>query len=268
MNNKTFTDMTKKTVFVGKINGETFDNVAAYNARLQELINSGVAVEASSETKVAAEPSNKNNVSCTCDVKNLPYNEQADYDADLTLYPYMYEDDPFYLDLLVTDDPVTNQEAYTEAQKYLKKCYDYTLNTVNDFCKCEQQEYLSELDEIVKCIDEDIDDTHAAIDKIGARRKKLDDLYHKELDKLDAELHLLESAGRVADMFKSYYSDVRANVNRMIAVEAHPYRCTDCPEHIETTVTETEPQTEFDFSKFLSTIFGADWAQYKRIRKI
>ena len=40
--------MTKKTAFVGKINGETFDNVAAYNARLQELINSGEVINASS----------------------------------------------------------------------------------------------------------------------------------------------------------------------------------------------------------------------------
>lgn len=42
----------RKTIFKGTVNGETFDNVAAYNARLQKLINSGENVEASSETKV------------------------------------------------------------------------------------------------------------------------------------------------------------------------------------------------------------------------
>lgn len=254
MNNKTFTDMTKKTVFVGKINGETFDNVASYNARLQELINSGEVVNASSETRVAAEPSNKNNVSCTCDVKNTPYNE---YDEDLTIYPYMCEDDPFYLDLLVTTDPVTNQEAYTEAQNILKKCYDYTLNTVNDFCRCEQDQYLSDLDEILRNINDDIDDTHAAIDKVGAKRKKLEESYHKELDKLNKELDLLEAAERVSGMFKSYYSDVRAHVSEMNIED----ECSCCGKScddavVETTVTEKAPQTEFDFNKLLEQIFG------------
>lgn len=265
MNNKTFTDMTKKTVFVGKINGETFDNVASYNARLQELINSGVTVEASSETRVAAEPSNKNNVSCTCDVKNTPYNEYNEdlYDEDLSIYPYMCENDPFYLDLLVTTDPVTNQEAYTEAQNVLKKCYDYTLNTVNDFCRCETEQYLSDLDEILRDINDDIDDTHTAIDKVAAKRKKLEESYHTELEKLNKELEILQAADKVSDMFKCYYSDVRENVMHKINSFKETCNC-NCTDDVATTVTEKTPQSEFDFNKLLDVIFGPDIIRSRR----
>lgn len=261
MNNKTFTDMTKKTVFVGKINGETFDNVAAYNARLQELINSGVAVEASSETKVAAEPSNKNNVSCTCDVKNLPYSE---YDDDLTIYPYMCEDDPHYLDLLVTDDPVTNQEAYVEAQNVLKKCYDYTNDVVSDWCPCDMKSYVEDIDEIISNIDDDIRDTMNAFDKVGAKRKKLEESYHRELDTLNKELEILQAADKVSDMFKCYYSDVRENV--MHKINSYKGTC-DCNNHndaVETNVTEKTPQSEFDFNKLLDVIFGPDVIRPRR----
>lgn len=261
MNNKTFTDMTKKTIFVGKINGETFDNVAAYNARLQELINSGVAVEASSETKVAAEPSNKNNVSCTCDVKNLPYNE---YDSDLTIYPYMCEDDPFYLDLLVTDDPVTNQEAYVEAQNVLKKCYDYTNEVVNDWCPCDMKSYVEDIDEIISNIDDDIRDTMNALDKVAAKRKKLEESYHMELEKLNKELDILHAADRVSDMFKNYYSDVRTNVMHKINSYKGTCNCNKHDDDVATTVTEKTPQTEFDFNKLIDVIFGPDVIRSRR----
>ena len=38
----------KKTIFEGIVNGEKFDNVQAYNARVNELMETGEFVEASS----------------------------------------------------------------------------------------------------------------------------------------------------------------------------------------------------------------------------
>ena len=252
--------MTKKTVFVGKINGETFDNVAAYNARLQELINSGVAVEASSETKVNTVEAQPTNTSTTLDVQDT-------IDEDLTIYPYMCEDDPFYLDLLVTDDPVTNQEAYTEAQNVLKKCYDYTNDVVSEWCLCDMKSYVEDIDEILSNIDDDIRDTMNAIDKVGAKRKKLEESYHRELDKLNKELDVLHAADRVSDMFKNYYSDVRENVMHAINSYKDNCNCNNCNNHnddVETTVTEKTPQTEFDFNKLLDVIFGPDVIRARR----
>jgi hypothetical protein len=249
----------KKTVFVGKINGETFDNVAAYNARLHELIVSGVPVEASSSTKVNVVDET------TQDETYTTTTTQDVIDEDLTIYPYMCEDEPFYLDLLVTDDPVTNQEAYTEAQDVLKKCYDYTLDLVKDWCSCERETYINDLDEILNDIDDDIRDTMNAIDKVGAKRKKLEESYHRELDKLNKELDLLQAADKVSGMFKSYYSDVRDHVEGMNIED----ECSCCGKScandvIETTVIEKEPQTEWDFNKLMDAIFGPGLIRTRR----
>lgn len=264
MNNKTFTDMTKKTAFVGKINGETFDNVASYNARLQELINSGVAVNASSETVVAGTDCNDTNVCADCTSCTLDVTDTTNEDEDLTIYPYMCEDEPFYLDILVTDDPVTNQEAYTEAQNVLKKCYDYTNDVVNDWCPCDMKSYVGDIDEILSDINDDIRDTMNAIDKVGARRKKLEESYHRELDKLNKELEILQAADRVSGMFKSYYSDVRENVMHKINSYKGACTCNNHDDDVETTVTEKTPQTEFDFNKLLDVIFGPDVIRTRR----
>lgn len=249
----------RKTIFKGTVNGETFDNVSAYNARLQELINSGEPVSASSETSVNIEDEPTNDASYTT-TTTLDVD-----DEDLSIYPYMCEDEPFYLDLLVTDDPVTNQEAYTEAQNVLKKCYDYTLDLVKDWCSCERETYINDLDEILNDIDDDIRDTLNAIDKVGAKRKRLEESYHKELDKLNKELDILEAADKVSDMFKNYYSDVRDRVNAMNIEE----ECSCCGKSctndvIETTVTETEPQTEWDFNKLMDAIFGPGLIRTRR----
>ena len=119
MNNKNFIEMAKKTVFTGVINGEMFDNVQAYNARMNELVAAGIediCASSSTEIKFEEDTTNEYTTTTTQDVA-------TPVDEDLTIYPYMCEDDPFYLDLLVTDDPVTNQEAYAEAQKKVEKAY-------------------------------------------------------------------------------------------------------------------------------------------------
>jgi hypothetical protein len=167
----------------------------------------------------------------------------------------------------VTDDPVTNQEAYTEAQNVLKKCYDYTNDVVSEWCPCDMKSYVEDIDEILSNIDDDIRDTMNAFDKVGAKRKKLEESYHKELDKLNKELDILHAADRVSDMFKNYYSDVRENVMHAINNYKDNCNCNNCNNHnddVETTVTEKTPQTEFDFNKLLNVIFGPDVIRARR----
>lgn len=251
MNNKNFIEMAKKTVFTGVINGEMFDNVQAYNARMNELVAAGIediCASSSTEIKFEEDPTNEYTTTTTQDVA-------TPVDEDLTIYPYMCEDEPFYLDILVTDDPVTNQEAYTEAQNVLKKCYDYTNDVVNDWCPCDMKSYVEDIDVILSNINDDIRDTMNAIDTVGAKRKRLEESYHRELDKLNKELEILQAADRVSGMFKSYYSDVRENV--MHKINSYKGACTcNNNDDVETTVTEKTPQTEFDFNKLLEQIFG------------
>lgn len=249
----------RKTIFKGTVNGETFDNVAAYNARLQKLLNSGETVEASSETKVNVEDE---------PTSDAPYTTTTTLDAfdeDLTIYPYMCEDDPFYLDLLVTDDPVTNQEAYNEAQNVLDKCYRYTQDVMSGCCNCERKEYLEDVTEIIDNINNDITDTIRAIDKVNAKKKKAEEAYHAEMNNLNKDLDLLEAADKVSNMFKAYYEDVQNEMRTMIKEGQNKGCDKSCTNDVvETTVTEKTPQTEWDFNKLMDAIFGPGLIRTRR----
>jgi hypothetical protein len=259
MNNKNFIEMAKKTVFTGVINGEMFDNVQAYNARMNELVAAGIediCASSSTEIKFEEDPTNEYTTTTTQDVA-------APVDEDLTIYPYMCEDDPFYLDLLVTNDPVKNQEAYNEAQKVLEKCYRYTGEVMGECCNCERKEYLEDVTEIIENIDADIADTIRAMDSVNAKKKRAEEEYHDEINKLNKELDLLAAADKVAGMFKAYYEDVQNEMLTMINADKNKncncksYHCcnTNTPE-VTTSVAEKEPQTEWDFNRLLDVIFG------------
>jgi hypothetical protein len=245
--------MENKTIFVGVVNGETFDNVAAYNERVKELIEAGVAINASSETKISGKVDSTDSIDST-DSNYTTTTTLDPLDEDLSLYPYMCEDDPFYLNLLVTNDPVTNQEAYNEAQKVLEKCYKYTHDVMEDCCNCERKEYLNDLTNIISDIKSDISDNTRARDIVLAKRVKLTDEFDVALKELDDELTLLDAADKVAGMFKAYYEDVQNEMLTMIKENKCDCKC-DEPE-VETTVTEKVPQTVADLSSLLKKIFG------------
>lgn len=249
MNNKNFIEMAKKTVFTGVINGEKFDNVQAYNARMNELIAAGIediCASSSTEIKFEEDTTDKYTTTTTQDV----------VDEDLTVYPYMCEDDPFYLDLLVTNDPVTNQEAYNEAQKVLEKCYKYTHDVMEDCCNCERKEYLDDITDIISNIKADIADNARAHDVILAKRVKLTDEFDAAIKELDNELTLLAAADKVTGMFKAYYEDVQNEMLTMIKENKCDCQCNCDDAEVETTVTEKIPQTVADLSSLLKKIFG------------
>ena len=251
--------MAKKTVFTGVINGEMFNNVQAYNARMNELVAAGIediCAASSTEIKFEEDTTNEYTATTTQDVA-------TPVDEDLTIYPYMCEDDPFYLDLLVTNDPVTNQEAYNEAQKVLEKCYRYTGEVMGACCNCERKEYLADVKEIIGNINADIEDTIRAIDRIDAKKKKTEESYHSEMNKLAKERELLVAADKVAGMFKAYYEDVENEMLTMIKEDQNkgcdckcPCDCTVDEPEVTTSVSETAPQTVWDFNKLLDSIFG------------
>ena len=127
----------KRTIFEGTVNGEKFNTVQAYNARLTELINAGVAVEASSNTRVedVEEPVHTSGYvrTCTddtCDCGESTYT--STYDEDLSYYPYCENDDPYYLDLLVTVEPEINADARKEMRNIFDKCYRIAAGTASE----------------------------------------------------------------------------------------------------------------------------------------
>lgn len=58
----------KKTVFVGRVNDQEFDNVQDYNACVQAMMDMGKAFQATSSTQVVEVP--EDDCECTCSGKD------------------------------------------------------------------------------------------------------------------------------------------------------------------------------------------------------
>ena len=291
--------MAKKTVFTGVINGERFDNVADYNARMNELLSQGVEnISASSSTEIrnVDEVATSGFVSTctadqcpgTCTAVSTAASTELPEDEDLSFYPYMEDDDPFYLDLLATPDQITNYEAYEEAQKVLEKCYRYTLEALHDADtdNDERKEYLNDVNDILEEVKIDLNNTRRTLDglavKYDAAKARYEDAINKaeeEYAKVKKEIAdtevLLVAAKRVAEMFQAYYADV-AN-ETLLAIKEHECKCdetcgpdckckchennntkTEKSEEIVTECREKEPTTVRDFNDLLDKIFGVD----------
>ena len=270
MNNLIFENMKNVTVFQGKVNGKIYDNVADYNAAITALVEAGVTdIEATSSTSIKAvednEVSNECVTTCTdCDCTNCTCDI---CDEDVTFYPYMEDEDPFYLDLLVTNDKEANIEAYNEAQRQLEISYRdivealYAPKTTLD----ELKEYLDDINDIIANVKHDIADTHAAADKINVRRKNLANEFEKykqnyeaSLREMDSQMDILTDANRVTSMFKAFYEDV-AN-ETILSIKNNEENVNR--NKIETTCNEIKPQNVSDLNSLINKIFGLDWSNH------
>ena len=260
----------KRTIFEGTVNGEKFDSVAAYNARVQELMDSGEFVEASSNTKIIEVP--EFTTTCTCDVKDINKNKEAynalmqaieNCDEELSFYPYMEEDEPFYLDSLVTTDSELNADNIKEMRRILDKCYGYIAEYLHDegVCTCEKKDYLAEVKEIIGDLKSDNQYNTDAISSVKYRREEL----LEELASLDEEETILRGAKPVIDVLLEFYRAVEAETMQSVADQsakgvclhnlANHNNCTCDKQPVETAETEVKPQTVFDLSELLDRIF-------------
>lgn len=284
--------MAKVTVFKGTVNGKNYDNVADYNAAITALLDAGETdIQATSSTTIknVEDPVETNEYVTTCTNDCCPggCDCTSEKDEDLSYFPYMDNDDPFYLDLLVTDDPVTNQEAYAEAQKIFEKCYKYITSALNDptICACDKEQYLNDIQGIISNIKLDIRNTVNAGKSIDAKREKLTRDYNIAMAKLEEEQDILDASMDVARMFEAFYQDVENealtaikesnrnkctckndNINKnkpeTVYKEFSSENITDFLDKIVTTCKESQPEKVTNLSDIIEKIFGPDWSKY------
>lgn len=266
--------MAKVTVFQGTVNGRTFNNVADYNAAIATLIEAGETdIQATSSTTIknVEDPVEIGDYVTTCTNDCCPGGCDCTCceDEDLSYFPYMEDDDPFYLDLLVTDDPVTNQEAYAEAQKILEKCYRHITKTLSDptISANKKEQYLADIQEIISDIKSDIRDTINAGKAIDAKREKLTRDYNIAMARFEEEEDILNASMNVAKMFEVFYQDVE-NETLTAIKETNKNKCIckndDLNKNkIVTDCKVKQPEKVANLSDLLNKIFGEDWVQYK-----
>lgn len=276
MNNLNIRKM-RKTVFEGTVNGEKFDNVQAYNARLTELLNAGVVVEASSSTRVVNEETPvphsgyvRTSTDEVCDAGTSTF--ASTIDEDLSYYPYAEDDDPHYLDVLITDAHDVNVEARREMHNIFDKCYMHIADALydRDIDVDTKKEYLADVRDIINTAKQDKAMNTDALARINARKKEVEDefrqaeeKYHKAMEQIEYDTMILNDAKPVIEDFINFYNSVEAEALQAIN-EQTTNRCTcgenkcnckcDTSEPI-TTVTERIPQGIFDFQNVINRIF-------------
>lgn len=251
--------MRKITVFNGTINGEKFTNVADYNARMNELIAAGETdIQASSSTSIKT-------VEDECPASAV--------DEDLSFYPYVDKDDPYYLDLLVTNDHQTNVEALRCAEEVLAKCWNHITEALedNEVTQETRREYLNDIQSCIESFKKDRAHTESAVKVVKEKREKL----LSELATLANEESVLNDALPVIDKFIEFYTNVESATLEEIAnhnVCKHDGctcggTCTCGKEkNVETTCTETQPTRTANLADIIGHIFGPGWNVYDRKR--
>lgn len=265
-----------KTCFKGTINGQEFDNVKDYNAKMQELLEAGVAVDASTSTVIVAI---KDAEEVAADDENTCAGKAIAESEEYSWYPYMDDDDPFYLDLLVTNDSEINAEAIDEMRKEFGRCYKAIINAIADknICVEHLKEYRSELREIIDNVKNDRQCTLEAMQKIKNRKEELDREYRRfmneyetEVDAINSELRVLQDAKPVIKEFIDFYENLEADV--INEIKSRPCACgkncdpdcnCDChnvsrTDKVTTAVEVAEPQQTYELSDILEHIFGTN----------
>lgn len=267
----------KQTVFKGVINGENFSNVEDYNAKMKELIDAGVNINASSSTsieEISDTNTNKTNASYTKLNKTL--------DADM-LYPFMnnHKNDKYYLDTLIVKDPQGTKNNIDNACDILSTAFKNILKYLNDHTNpvAGKKNYLDDVITIINSLADDKHFSNKALESVNAKLKDLDDEfdkiyaeYKKTRETLSDEQYILKQSLPIINMFLDFYRDVENETIVAIKEQTTEEECNDtcneygcdcetcnCGKYDDTkvTVTETMPQKEInDINVLLKKIFG------------
>lgn len=220
-----------KTIFEGTINGEKFNSVQAYNARMIELMNAGKEVNASSRTKTVDE----NAGSCdriVCDmseeecchkdleqaVKELVDAIECDDIAE-SIYPCFEDEDVHYLDVLV-DNNAENNVTMREA---LHNDFDTAWRNITEFLYCDEtpieakKMYLNDVRDIISTVEGDKRTNNIAHNNINERRRAVVDAfdkakleYEKSMAAIDSEMIVVNDANKIIADVLEFYRSVEA----------------------------------------------------------
>ena len=156
----------KKSIFKGIINGQEFDNVNDYNARMNELMSTGQAINASTSTQVI-DTDEKGEV---C-VKR----EEADPTPDMipVFGGTKYESVGAYLDDVVTDNGEENEKMLDNLERYLIDNHNLISEKLVKMDGHARKNYGRELSEILNVINKVQASNEASIANIESKYEVL-----------------------------------------------------------------------------------------------
>lgn len=270
----------KRTVFEGFVNGEKFDNIIAYNERVNQLMKEGKFMSASSNTRVEEYEDGKEKINNLLDAINSCDNKTNI--SDISLLPFMRSSDPFYLNSLIEINPEYQEKTNKKIEDQLNECYDYISKVIldnEDVTKNELMTYLNTLSKVITNITNDRTKNNNCSDELD---KQLDNLLHEYENKriaINKKQTVLNQASDVIETLLDFYTDVREDVLATlhdielqhdsncccgetcscICTCGEDHECTgkcSCKQEKPASLTEVKPQAEFNINDLINEVFG------------
>ena len=191
----------KKTVFVGQVNDQKFDNVNDYNACVQALMDMGQDFQATSSTQVVEIPEEEETCTCdkcTCGKKPL---------RAVTSFLPAYEDkeNGAYIDKLINAE--TEEEFNSVMDNVdieLNKTYNKIIEAIPHNTREQIEVFTDAAGEMVDILTRDYTKTVNALEPIT---KRIDEL-EKELDSLYETANKLDMSKEVIETYAEFYGAV------------------------------------------------------------
>lgn len=251
--------MRKVATFEGFINGDRFDDVNAYNLRINELIDAGIEdIQASTSTAVKY------------------VEDEVECDPNLPFLPYFGQNDPKYLDVLVTLDENTNMQNRTNTINLLDKCYVQITDSLynNSIDIPTKESYLNDVRSIINTLCQDESDNNSALSNIKinleaavARLEEAKNSFVQITNKCRQDEFILNSAKPVIHDLLEFYRRIEADALQAIAEQKASNNCnctrcndnctcchTDVDDANDCCVTESAPEAIHDVESWYDRI--------------
>lgn len=246
--------MAKTKVFKGIINGQEFDNVQAYNTRMNELIASGEDIEATSQTSIqdvedVCTEENENDCSKGTNTGEEFVNMLPGFNPRTALNSFLNE--------LVTENPNLDEENFAKVRKYHEENYPKMVDKIERMDYHAAKGYLNDINVVLTEI------TNADSDV-----KKSDNDIRTQIASLEEQLKDVERCYRVIKEYRDLYQELKSRVVNRIN---HLNRNTSNEEKFEKPITNvfdgllTRNPEKVDVRgilKLLSEVLGIDGSPF------
>lgn len=192
----------KKTVFVGRVNDQEFDNVQDYNACVQAMMDMGKDFQATSSTQVVEVEDEE--VSCDCDgtcteCKCGGCQDKKPLKPVTAMLPaYESRENGAYIDALISLEDKKYDEAMDNLDTNLNTVYDRVVECIPHNTPEQLEVYANAVRTMIDTLERDMEKTTSALEpvqlRINALEEELNDLYEKS-DKLTKSADVINTYG-------------------------------------------------------------------------
>lgn len=196
----------KKTVFVGRVNDQEFDNVKDYNACVQAMLDMGEDFQATSSTQVVDVP--EDDCECTCSGKDecskCNHDKKPLKPVTAMLPAYENKENGKYIDSLICMDDDEYDKNMDNLDIHLNEVYEQVKEAIPHNSPEQLEVYANAVNDMLNTLYEDSERTEKALEPVNNRicelEAELEDLYDKS--------NKLTKAADVIGTYREFYSAV------------------------------------------------------------